>query len=1321
MQAIDTTQLDNIIIGRVDPHIYAFTTETVPNYLKVGDTYRQVNVRLNEWRKYFANLKLQCEFKAKTEDGQIFRDYSVHRFLEEEKGRVRLAKGTFPNMYYSNEFFKDANGDDVRDAVNDIVESAKKNTGKYQLYSPDRLPETFHYERNQEFGLRPNQQETVNNFVNAFKNGRTNLLLYAVMRFGKSFTAMCCSKEMGECNITLIVSAKADVRTEWKKTVESHVLFSNYVFLDKDNLNDLDAIDSVIQNKKRVVVFLTLQDLAGDTIKERHKQLLSSQIDLLIVDETHYGARASELGKILNVAGVTKKMEVDSEFQEHDGDEDFEKNDKIVKSLNAKIKLHLSGTPYRILMGDEFAKEDIIAFCQFTDIVELQQQWDELRLAKDEVKQDGSESREWDNPYFGFPQMIRFAFRPNASSLAKMQMMKEQGVSFAMSALFKPVSIVKDTIQNNHRRFVNEQEILDLFMVIDGSKQDTNILGFLDYDKIKEGKMCNHIVCVLPYRASCDALEELLKTNFKKFKNLSQYEILNISGVEVNANILTNDVIKQKISSWESVGKKSITLTVNRMLTGSTVEQWDTMLYFKDTSSPQEYDQAIFRLQNQFIKTYVDEKGETIKFNMKPQTVLVDFDPDRMFRMQELKSQFYNANTDDRGNQKLEDRIRKELEISPIIILNHNKLTKVTPSNVMDVVRQYSQNKSIVDEAQSIPLDFSLLDIELIRREIETLKEIDDNKGIELRPISDEEVDELDIPNVDVKNNTNDRPQKEEYDNKDHDEDNTNSLEKKLATYYSKILFFAFLTDNTARCLKDIIECIENNSEDHRIAKNLGLKLSILNLIQDKANVFILSKLDYKIQSLNDLMRDQTIEPVKRAEIAMKKFARLSNSEVVTPNIIADELIGLVPPIDVKSDSVFLDIASVQGEMACAVYRKYGDILKNNVFSVPTSSLTYELTRKVYGLLGFPVEHVFDFYSYDLLDDEDDTSRKKINEIHPQIVCGVPPFNEQAEGGRGDGGVAIYHRFFKFAKDEICPRYISMMMQSTWYTGGRGEGLDDFRDYMLSINTDDKHIRELHDYPDITAYIKGVTTLRGGVCLFLWDNEYEGNCLVVNRINHHNYEMIRPLRYTYKDYKADFFIRWNKGLPILDKVLGQEQHFFVEHMYKRDPFKFVETGSDTWIAKQKKTKKRNIKVYLASGKSGYVSIDDFTKEKGKDELLNKWKVLVAKSSSGGDEIPHLVISEPIVSEPNSVTAHTHYAIADVACKEEAQNLASYMKTKFFRFMVFLLRSNQNMRVDMYQFAPWLDFTHVWTDEMLFKRYHLTDDEIDFINFVIKAR
>ena len=195
---------------------------------------------------------------------------------------------------------------------------------------------------------------------------------------------------------------------------------------------------------------------------------------------------------------------------------------------------------------------------------------------------------------------------------------------------------------------------------------------------------------------------------------------------------------------------------------------------------------------------------------MKPQTLLVDFDPDRMFRMQELKSQFYNANTDSRGNEKLEERIKRELEVSPIITVNHNKLAQVSPTNIMDAVRNYSQNKSIADESRDIPFDLSLLDIEAFKNEIIALKEIDNNKGIEIRPISDEDVDDMDIP---VEGNN-----KEEY--KEVQEGDASggapkkeneelSLEKKYATYFSKILFFAFLTDNMVKNLNDVISQIK--------------------------------------------------------------------------------------------------------------------------------------------------------------------------------------------------------------------------------------------------------------------------------------------------------------------------------------------------------------------------------------------------------------------------------------------------------------------------------------------------------------------------------
>lgn len=166
-------------------------------------------------------------------------------------------------------------------------------------------------------------------------------------------------------------------------------------------------------------------------------------------------------------------------------------------------------------MGSEFSKEDIIAFYQFTDIVNDQKKWDEenFALPEEEKKED------WANPYYGFPQMVRFAFVPNESSRKKLESLRTSGTTYAFSALFRPKSI-KKADDGSHKLFEIEEEILDLFSVIDGSKEDDCLLGFLDYDKIKEGKMCRHMVIVLPYCASCDALEALIKNNEEHFKNL---------------------------------------------------------------------------------------------------------------------------------------------------------------------------------------------------------------------------------------------------------------------------------------------------------------------------------------------------------------------------------------------------------------------------------------------------------------------------------------------------------------------------------------------------------------------------------------------------------------------------------------------------------------------------------------------------------------------------------------------------------------------------------------------------------------------------------
>ncbi len=723
----DIEKLDKLIEGRIEPHIYAFSTNTIPNYLKVGDTYRSVSVRLNEWRRYFPDLKEEYKNKAIVNDEVFFRDYAIHQFLENDLKKHRLEQNEIENIYYSNEFFKDVTPDELEAAISDIKDNFDTNTGKYQYYnSLDNLPTTFTYESTGYWELSPNQDETVKRFREAVTEGRKNLLMYAVMRFGKSFTSLCCAKEI-DAKIVLIVSAKADVREEWKKTVQQAENFNkDYVFISSEELlRDENIVKNTLLNGKGVIIFLTLQDLQGQKIKDKHKEIFDNNIDLLIIDETHYGARADKYGEVLKDA--TYQKDIIQNFSENDFIE-IKEADQIMKTLNANIKLHLSGTPYRILMGSEFEKEDIIAFYQFTDIVEDKEKWDFENVLKDEVK-------EWDNPYYGFPQMVRFAFNPSKRAKEKLEELKSTGNTYAFSSLLKPQSIKKD-INGLHKKFINEEEVLDLFMVIDGNKEDNELLGFIDYDKIKEGNMCRHVVCVLPYCASCDALESLLINKKVKFKNLQNYNIINISGVDASTNYKSITDIKNKIKEYEVNGEKTLTLTVNRMLTGSTVEEWDTMIFLKDTASPQEYDQAIFRLQNQYIKTFENENNEIIKHNMKPQTLLVDFDPHRMFSMQEQKSLIYNANVDNGGNQKLNDRIKNELRISPIITMNKDRLVEVKSTDILETVSKYSSDRGVIDESRDIPVDLSLLEIAEIRETISKQSELGSKNGLQLEGYS---------------------------------------------------------------------------------------------------------------------------------------------------------------------------------------------------------------------------------------------------------------------------------------------------------------------------------------------------------------------------------------------------------------------------------------------------------------------------------------------------------------------------------------------------------------------------------------------------------
>lgn len=1346
----DLSILDSLITGRIEPHIYAFTTNTIPNYMKVGDTYRPVSKRLIEWQEYFPNLEKKFEGSAKVTDDVYFRDFAVHDFLELEKHRLRLETTELPEgVYYSKEFFREATVGDVEEAIADIHEDYNSKSGRYRYYdSKTQLPTTEKYASTGEWFPRPNQQATIDAFKRAIENGRTHLLMYAVMRFGKSFTSMCCAKEMG-ARLVVVVSAKADVRDEWRKTVESAENFRNdYEFFSSADLeNNYSIVTDTLDHPtapKNVVVFLTLQDLQGENIKDKHAQIFGRKIDLLLVDETHFGARAEKYGAILR-ASQGEKLSKEEKYAVEDILES-------TKEFDVNVTVHLSGTPYRILMSNEFDREqDLIAFYQFTDIVREQEKWDRENFAKDEPKE------EWENPYFGFPQMIRFAFNPNESARKHMAALRESGTSDAFSELFKPKSVGK-TDDGSHKLFVHEQEILELLEVIDGSKEDEELLGFLDYDKIKDGKMCHHIVVVLPYCASCDALEALIRSNADKFKNLNDYEIINISGVDNPGKYKKPSDIKRAISTCEVQGKKTITLTVNRMLTGSTVPEWDTMLFLKDTSSPQEYDQAVFRLQNQYIKTFADENGKTIKFNMKPQTLLVDFDPDRVFVMQEQKAQIYNVNTDEAGNSKLRERIEEELRISPIIVMNKDKIVQITATDILKSVSEYSKTRGVAEETVEIPVDMSLLDIDVIRVAIERENELGSKAGLTIKS-ADGDGDDMDTPDdtgaTDTPGETDtatatgtDTPTDEPGDTIKAEE-KTKDTEKQFRSYYARILFFAFLAKNTVISLSDIIDCIDepNNA---RIARNLGISKVVLQGMLENADKFVLRHLDYKIHNLNQLSHDDSIEPITRAFVSVQKFGKLGESEVITPKHICKDMIDMIDDADLKSvmdsGNKVLDIAGKAGEFALAVFEKYivlgydKEALTDTIYTIPTSGITYEFTRMIYEILGLNVDNIASkFTSYSLLDVKNEygdidyakiarllrqnkpfdciTMNDKITEgdeiVNFDIVIGNPPYQE--EGFNNGRKLPIYDSFMDIS--------YTISQQAVLITPARflfeaGQTAKEWNRKMLN----DEHFRVMMYEPDASAVFSNAE-IKGGVAISMRDSKKK-------------YEKIGIFTaYSELNSILKKVCTAEEGKAKLDSIISSQGIYrFSDKLLAEHPEVETLSGNGTGAKIISKIVDLLPTVFMDTSEASTVCVKLLAKTKAGRQFkyirreylqdnpyLDTFNVMIPESNGSG---AFEALVAPLIAAPGEGSADTFISMGMFTTKVEAECLRKYIKTKFARALLGVRKVTQHNPKATWEYVPMQDFTVTsdidWSktipeiDAKLYAKYALTKEEIAFI-------
>lgn len=317
------------------------------------------------------------------------------------------------------------------------------------------------------------------------------------------------------------------------------------------------------------------------------------------------------------------------------------------------------------------------------------------------------------------------------------------------------------------------------------------------------------------------------------------------------------------------------------------------------------------------------------------------------------------------------------------------------------------------------------------------------------------------------------------------------------------------------------------------------------------------------------------------------------------------------------------------------------------------------------------------------------------------VIIGNPPY-QMTGGAGGTSDSSIYHLFVQQAF-KLEPRFVSMVVPSRWMAGGRG--LDEFRAEMLNSG----HIRSLTDYPDSGAAFPGVQ-IKGGICYFLWDRDHTGPCDVTR--------MADGVEHVQKNRalgEFDVFIRDERALGILRKVIAKGEPSVIDLISGDTPFG-IATNFDGWTERPSAGK---IPLHLINRGKRKIGFMNRAAVRKNADALEVWKVLVPKAYGAGESFPHQILGKEIVAPPPSACTQTYLIVSPFPSEESARSFASYYRTRLFRFLVSVRKITQDALRSTYSWVPKQSWDRNWTDEALYEKYGITEDETAFIESMIR--
>lgn len=1336
-------------------YIFAIHDKDHEGYLKIGDTtfdstksYKQLppnceelnqaaRDRIDDYTKtamvaydlqYTELARKVVTFSDGEVETSLFRDKRVHDVLYR-------SGYTSKNFWFSDrtsEWFEVPLSVAIR-AIQAVKEgrtaltAAEKSEGQTS-FLPQTVPAA---PKKRAITLRDEQVDCVNRTLTIFRK-QNSMLWNCKMRFGKTVTAYALIKKAGYQKV-IVVTHRPVVEDGWRNDFD--LIFGegdNRAFLKKDRFDtDSSVYDAAMdarndanltayQNSgKAFVYFASMQDLRGsqraDGKFDKNNAVFDMDWDLVIYDEAHEGTQTQRGQKVQSLL-------------------EAEKNGKAPKVLQ------LSGTPYNLMQKYE---NNVYT-------------WDYVMEQK--------RKREWDtlhpgdhNPYADLPELRILTF-DLGKSLPTSYRYETLEMAFNFTEFFRvwtgdPARDFRPLPAGAQvGDFVHEADVRSFLDLISSENPESNY----PYSTSEYREMFRHTLWMVPGVKEASALSRLLKDH----PVFGAYKVANVAGdgdAEMpydNALTLVKQVIK--------ANRYTITISCGKLTTGVTVPEWTAVMMLTGSASTAAsgYMQTIFRVQSAGV---LDGK-------QKERCYVFDFAPDRALNViSEVNRITKRGRTNEEQNRAA---LGEFLNFCPVIAVDGTQMTAYSVSKMMRQIKRLTVDRAIksgFDDESVYKQDTGIVmdedDVQLFHTLSDKLSEQKAAKKetkvhINHQGLTGEEYEKADkISNKPKRERT-----KEDDDLLKKLQEQKKEREKVIRLLRNvsirlPLLIYGAKVDLTESIkMADFITLVDEESWQEFMPKTVDKPLfrKLLKYYDED----VVSGAGLRIRRMAKAADElPPTERVKRIAEIFSHFRNPDKETVLTPwrvvNLHLSNMVGgycflneqfdsqevleeprlvdqgqVTEDIFLNPEARILEMNSKSGlyplYMAYSLYAMklpgpedklpleqtqalWQETVEQQIFVLCKTRMAESITRRT--LVGYQDWTVNTTYIPHLLErmendpqrlakklEKPETWRKNGEPMTFDAIVGNPPY-QIADGGNNASAMPVYQRFVELATT-IEPHYASMIMPSRWYSGGRG--LDDFRANIMN----DTRMRVLYDYASSDYCFPGVD-ISGGICYFLWDKDYDGPCTVTNAES--------QIAHSVKRYLNEFpiLVRSNAAISIIDKVARRKEQTLDTFVSSQKPF-----GLRTFA---RPDENGDLTLRWNGGK-GPISSDKVT---GGTELIDKWKVIVSrvlyehggKADKNGQS---RILSILEMLGPKEVCSETYIVVNSYDTEAEAAGLYSYLKTKFARFLIMQATSSIMITRGCFMFVPVQNFTEEWTDEKLYKKYELTEDEIAFIESTIRV-